>query len=324
MTGDPVRWGFLAAGFIATTALAPAVHASSKAKLQAVAASEAHRAERLEPARVYTDYRQVLDAPDVDAVYISLTNDQHLPWILAALKAGKPVLCEKPLTLNAAECREAFATAEDLGIPLVEATWMRWHPRHRRAGQLLEGAAGPVRRITATFTFDGVPRANYRLDSALGGGALLDLGPYVLAPLVDWAREPITVIRSAAEHNDTGADLRTTATLEGANCSSSITTSIVDPEQQALQVETDSRSLTWEEQPFSSWHAPCSLVITENNETRAEAFPPCDAYRLMVDAVSAHIRGDQAAYVPDASCSIRTAELIDAIRLEAAKGVTTP
>ena len=112
-----------------------------------------HRASILEPrGRAIDDYRAVLDDDQVEAVYISLTNEAHLRWITAALAAGKHVLCEKPITLNAAECRDAFAAAHAARLLLVEAAWTQWHPRTRRVNALIAaGELGDVRGISSSL-----------------------------------------------------------------------------------------------------------------------------------------------------------------------------
>jgi predicted dehydrogenase len=316
VTSDSVRWGFIGAGFIASTALAPAVHRAEGAELYAVAARERERAEKLEPQRAYDRYQDLLDDPTIDAVYISLTNDAHLPWIGAALAASKHVLCEKPLTLDATQCDEAWDAALAADRLLVEATWMRWHPRYRRADALLgQGANGQVRGILGTFTFDGVPESNYRLDPKLGGGALLDLGPYVLAPAVDWSPTTWSVSGSCSI-NDRGADVTTDATLISAETTAVLRVSIVHPERQALSVTAEGISVEWGDQPFTSWRQQAGLTLNDGSHQWHETFEPCDAYQLMVEHVSRAIRGDDDAYLPDPSASLETARLIDQIRVE--------
>ena len=318
MTHHSVRWGFLGAGFIATKALAPAAHASSGATLHAAASRDKERAESLEPERVHSTYRDLVDDETVEAVYIALSNDLHLPWILASLKAGKHVLCEKPLTMNEAECHQAFAAAEAHGRLLVEATWVRWHPRHRRVDALLaNGSQGPLREMEAVFTFGGVPDDNYRLNPALGGGALLDLGPYAVAPVVDWGNGEWSVSDAEVRHGDSGADLHAKATLTSTSGTAALEVGIDGPEVQKLRVSAADLSLTWVGQAFTSWHAESGLALSDGVTEWSETFPPCDAYQLMLEHVSRAIVGDGDAYVPPSSVSLRTASLIDAVREQA-------
>ena len=318
MTHDSVRWGFLGAGFIATEALAPAAHAASGVTLHAAASRDPKRARSLEPVRVHSTYRDLVDDETVDAVYIALSNDMHLPWILASMEAGKHVLCEKPLTMNEAECRKAFAAAETHGRLLVEATWVRWHPRHRRVTALLvNGGQGPLREIEARFTFGGVPDDNYRLDRARGGGALLDLGPYVVAPVVDWGSGEWSVSDADVRHADSGVDLHAKATLTSASGAAAFEVGIDGPERQDLRVSAADLSLTWVSQAFTSWHAESGLALSDGVKQWRETFPPCDAYQLMLEHVSRAIVGDDDAYVPPSSVSLRTASLIDAVRQQA-------
>ena len=106
-----VNWGFLGAGYVASRGLAPAVHASRGANLYAVASRDEQRSATLEPERIHATYKDLLADEHVDAVYISLSNSQHRERVTKSLEAGKHVLCEKPLGLNAQETEEMFATA---------------------------------------------------------------------------------------------------------------------------------------------------------------------------------------------------------------------
>src|ERR1700712_2246400 len=222
-TTDPVRWGFIGAGNIATRALGPAVRASYNAVLSAVGARDVSRAQQLggtfgpavgTPVTAYGSYEALLADPSIEAVYISLANDAHRPWSEAALAAGKHVLCEKPLAMDVAEVDSMTVAAKAAGRHLVEASWYRWHPRVRLAQQLLaDGAIGTVRHVTSVFTFDGVPAGNYRLDPAKGGGAVYDIGHYALSGAT-WAFGglPHEVV-AKQEIGPTGVDLTTDAVL---------------------------------------------------------------------------------------------------------------
>jgi len=310
------RWGFLGAGFVASRALAPAVHAASGARLEAVAAREPDRAAALRPERVHRAYGDLLADPSVDVVYIALTNDQHLPWTLAALAAGKDVLCEKPLGLSVSEVGRMTAAARDAGRLLVEATWYRWHPRTRRAEELVtSGALGPLRRVEATFTFGGVPSDNYRLDPARGGGAWLDVGCY-LANAVSWAAPGTSVasVTAQARRGSSGVDLAVDADLRlGPGIEASLLAGIDDVERQGLTVTGESGTLTFDgADAFTSWHTDSRLVWSARTD-HVEHFPPVDPYRLMVEAVGARRCGDPGAWLPPLEESLQTARVMEAV-----------
>jgi predicted dehydrogenase len=174
-----VNWGFLGAGFVASRGLAPAVHAARGANLYAVASRDEKRSATLEPARVHATYDDLLADESVDAVYISLSNSQHIEWVTKSLEAGKHVLCEKPLGLNAAETEAMFDSAARNGRLLIEAVWGRWHPRFARMVHLVtSGEIGDIQHIETAFTFTSEMTDNYRLNPSMGGGALLDVGCY--------------------------------------------------------------------------------------------------------------------------------------------------
>ena len=311
-----VRWGFIGAGFVATKALAPAVHASPIAVLQAAAARDVGRAAALEPAGFSSsEYRRVISDDAVDVVYISLTNDAHLAWIVEALEAGKHVLCEKPITRNASECRMAFDAARAANRLLVEAAWNQWHPRTRRLDELVHSdTLGRVRGVTAEFTFDGVPDGNYRLDASRGGGALLDVGPYVVRPIATWADASWSVDDVERTISDCGTDLRTRSRLSASNgATAHVLASFTDPEHQQLRLNTASGTVTCGSPAFTSWRQTSELEIVVDGQRWTEEFPSCDAYELMVSDVSRRIRGDEDAFVITPDESVACLQLMDLI-----------
>jgi xylose dehydrogenase (NAD/NADP) len=317
----PVRWGFLGAGFIASRALAPAVHRADGAVLQVVGARDVERAAALEPVRTASSYAEVCASDDVDAVYIALANDDHMPWALEALAAGKHVLCEKPLGLDAAQAAALARAAQDSGQLLVEATWSRWHPRTRRFEQLMAAVDGGPREVRTWFTFRGVPEGNYRLDPARGGGALLDVGCYaVSAALSALGADAVEVAEVDRQVGPTGVDLTTTAVLSHAHGTATVTGSFDRPESQGITVQAPGLSVEFVGQAFTTWQEPCALRIIEDGVERQEQFAACDPYRLMVEAMSARIGGADAWLLPLAD-SVAVAATLDAI---AASPATAP
>jgi predicted dehydrogenase len=316
------RWGFLGAGFIARTALAPAVHAASGSVLQACAARDRNRALDLQPVgRAYDDYDALVEDPDVDGVYVALANDAHLPAILGALAAGKHVLCEKPMCLTETETATAVSAAQAAGRLLVEASWYRWHPRTRRAEQLIaDGALGEVTNVETALCFSGVAARNYRLDPARGGGALYDVGCYAVSA-AHWALGDLAVVSADASYAETGVDLQTQAVLRGATGQAQVACSIDAPQRDVLRVQGTVGALTFADAPFMSYRAPAMLaVIDADGSARTEAFAPVDAYQLMVEAFAQRAGGrcdGNDAYVLPLAQSLRTARTLDAVRARA-------
>ncbi|WP_372671061.1 Gfo/Idh/MocA family protein [Amycolatopsis kentuckyensis] len=220
-----LRWGLLAAGTIAAH-FAAGVDESKHGTLTAVGARDGGRARefatRFEIPKAYGSYEDLLADPDVDAVYVSTPHALHKQWAIAAAEAGKHVLCEKPLTLTAADAEEVIAAARENDVFLMEAFMYRLHPQTRRLVELIaSGAIGEVRAVDTTFSFDSNPEETARLsDPALGGGGILDVGCYCtsLARLVAQAAtgqdvvEP-TEVSGMAELSPQGVDEYATGLL---------------------------------------------------------------------------------------------------------------
>src|SRR5262249_33758035 len=129
--------------------------------------------------RAYGSYEEVLADPAVEAIYVPLPNSLHCEWAIRAAEAGKHILCEKPLAMDAAECAAVGAAARDHGVVLMEAFMYRFHPQTERVRELIsQGALGEPRLIRASFTFRVTNPANIRLQPDLGGGSLMDVGCY--------------------------------------------------------------------------------------------------------------------------------------------------
>ncbi len=296
-----LRIGFLGAGFIAHRALGPAVHAANGVVLQAVAARQEQRARALEPVgRSYAGadaYAALLADPDVDAVYISLSNEAHEPWTLAALAAGKHVLCEKPLGLDVDQVRRMHDAADAAGLVLLEGFFYRWHPRMHRIGELVDaGDLGPVRELRSQFCFDGGEGlvANYRLEPERGGGALYDVGVYPLSAAHALLGADLSVTSAQVDIGPTGVDLRCTAELVApSGASVQIGCAISGPTGQSLRIDGGAGWVaTGEGETFTSWHAPSSLELgTPVGGEQVEHFEPVDPYRLMVEGFAAAVRG---------------------------------
>ena len=310
-----VRWGFIGAGTIATVALAPAVHAAAGAVLQAAAARDPARAKALGPVTVHETYDALLDDPDVDAVYISLSNEAHRPWTLAALAAGKHVLCEKPLGLTAGEVDQMQAARGDLLV--VEASWYRWHPRVRLAQQHL-ASIGPVEHVSAGFTFAGQLDGNYRMDPAKGGGALYDVGHYAVSAAL-WAvgRGLPDEVAATATLSASGVDLSTEAVLDWEGASAQVQAGIAVDLGQWLVITGAHGEIELRDAPYTSWtDDDTELWVSDGSGTQRLPVPAVDAYRLMVQEMSSVIEGGPGWVLPLAE-SRQTAAALDLVRAAA-------
>jgi xylose dehydrogenase (NAD/NADP) len=292
-----VRWGFLGAGAVATNFLAPAVHAADGAELYSVAARDSRRAAALAPSGpAYSTYEGLVADANVDAVYVALPNDRHRPLTMAALEAGKHVLCEKPLGLNVGDVDVMADAASRSGRLLAEALFYRWHPQTQRTEQLVrDGRIGEVRHVDAGFTFNGVAPDSFRLDPRHGGGALYDLGCYPISAALSAFGESPLAVEATVSRGPTGVDLSADLVLQFADGDAHLHVAIDEPARQWLSITGDELSLVVAERPFTAWFGPDSELRIGAEVTTV---PATDPYRLMVEQVTATIAGDPAYVVP--------------------------
>ena len=185
MMDRPVRWGILGAANIARQQMIPAILQSTNGAIQAIASKSGKAqafAEEFTIPTVLTDYEALLQLEEIDAVYIALPNSLHKEWIDKAIVAGKHVLCEKPIVLEAHELAEIFVAADRRKVHVMEAFMYRFHPQMIEARKLLEaGVIGEPLTIRSRFHFTMEDwQQDIRMQSALGGGVLWDIGGYCL------------------------------------------------------------------------------------------------------------------------------------------------
>lgn len=310
-----INWGFIGAGVVASKALAPAVRRASNAKLYAVASRDISKASNLSPERVYDNYDELINDPKVDAIYISLPNNFHAPIAIRALRSGKAVLCEKPLTMNYQESLELIEAAALSKSLLVEAIWYRWHPRLIKAcQQIAAGVIGEIKEIDAAFTYVNSNKGNYRFDPALGGGALLDLGPYPLhlIPSLFGSEARVELLDVNQEIGPSGVDLVTKVeALINGSIKFNFNVSFVGQLSQEISITGSNGGIKFlEGAAFTNWNEPSTLQVNDE----IYSFESVDAYQLMVEAVSDVILG-KPGWIPPHSESLFVMDLIDQIRV---------
>jgi predicted dehydrogenase len=181
----PLRWGILGVARI-NRALVPPLQSSARHALVAIASRDGARAAEAARQwgipRAHGSYEALLADREIDVVYVPLPNDLHVEWTVKAARAGKHVLCEKPLALSIADVDRVETAAHEAGVVVTEAFMYRHHPQTLRVKEMVSsGAVGTVRLVRGTFTFDLTNGGDYRLDPAQGGGSLWDVGCYPLS-----------------------------------------------------------------------------------------------------------------------------------------------
>jgi len=215
---EKVRWGVMGTADIARGAMIPGMQAAEHCELYAIAGRSPEKAERFRDQfgfrKAYGSYEELLADPEVQAVYIPLPNNLHCEWTVKALKAGKHVLCEKPLAVSEAQVKEMFRAAEENGVLLMEGFAYLHSPFAQTVkAELDTGAIGEIRYMESAFINGERPDTDIRLRRETCGGAMYDLGCYAVS-MAMWMleKEPDTVL-ATAKFSERKIDLYTSAML---------------------------------------------------------------------------------------------------------------
>jgi predicted dehydrogenase len=215
-----LRWGILSTADIGLTKVIPGIQRAARCEVVAIASRDAARAEaaarQLAIPRAHTSYEALLADPDVDAVYIPLPNHLHAEWTIAAARAGKHVLCEKPLAMTAPDAERMIAACHEAGVGLMEAFMYRLHPSWVAVRELV--ASGRIGRLVAVqswFSYYNDDPTNIRNMLPAGGGALYDIGCYnVNLSRMLFGAEPERVSGTVLRDPVMGIDTLVAGTLE--------------------------------------------------------------------------------------------------------------
>ena len=330
----PVQWGVLGTAHIALDKVIPAMQNSQLSRVVAIASRTEERAQaaaaRLGIERAYGSYEQLLADPDVEAIYIPLPNHLHVPWTLRAAEAGKHVLCEKPIALNAAQARELLPAREEHGVLIGEAFMVRTHPQWLTVRELVRsGELGELRLITCQFSYDKRDPANIRNRLEYGGGALFDIGCYPIT-LSRWLydAEPHSVVALLERDPELRIDRLTSALLQfpSGQCVFSCATQLAPYQRMHIH---GTRARVEVEIPFNAPpDQPCRVFIDDGRDVfgsgvRTATFPVVDQYTIQADAFSRAIRGHGAVPVT-LEDAIANMSVLDAVFRSAETGSWEP
>jgi predicted dehydrogenase len=279
---EVIRWGILGTGNIATS-FATSVATMPDARLVAVGSRSMSTAdaygEQFGITRRYASYEELANDPEVDVVYIATPHSLHLENMLLCFEAGKPVLCEKPFTINAAQARQAVSEARRRNLFVMEATWMRFVPLMvELRKQLAVGIIGELRMVTADFGIRVDFDPNFRLfNPNLGGGGMLDVGIYPLSLAQMLLGTPTQVV-GLAELGETGVDEQSAAVLSYAGGQLAVLHNAIRTEtpQEATIIGTEGwiriHSPWWMPEEMTIYRAgeepqPCEIPFAANGYT---------------------------------------------------------
>ncbi len=320
-----IRWGIIGASDFARNHMAPAINAARDASLDALATSNPRKAvgfQAIAPhLRVHGSYDALLADPQIDAVYIPLPNHLHVEWTLKALDAGKAVLCEKPLTLKAADFDPAIAKRDATGLLAAEAFMIVHHTQFQRARDLVrEGAIGRVVHVDSHFSYDNRGATdNIRNRSETGGGVLPDIGVYTAGAARFVTGQEPQVIRDANIRFENGVDVTATvsAMFETFSYTSTVSMRMHNRQDLTITGETGMIRLTC---PYNAnVHDVAELILeTQGGVKTVERWPAENHYVTQVEAFGRAMRGEED-YACPLELSQGTQRMIDMI-YEAARG----
>lgn len=321
--GD-LRWGILSTARIGVEKVIPGIKKADRCAVMAIASRDADRArvaaDKLAIPKAHGSYEALLSDADVDAVYIPLPNHLHAEWTIAAARAGKHVLCEKPLALSATDAQRMVDVCATEGVRLMEAFMYRLHPSWVAVRELVaSGRIGRLRTVQSWFSFFNDDPRNIRNVLEYGGGALMDIGCYsVNLSRMLFDGEPARVAASVRRDPVTGVDVLTTGILEFEDGVATFTCSTrVESDQRVHAYGTEGRISIGI--PFNiPPDRPTEVFLTAgggppvNPHTEVMTFEPADQYAIEAERFARAVLDDEPTPIPpdDAVANMRVIERV--------------
>jgi len=322
-----VRWGILSTADIGVRKVIPGIRKAARCEVVAIASRDGEQAravaDQLGIPSAHASYEALLADPGVDAVYIPLPNHMHMDWTIAALRAGKHVLCEKPLAMTADDAQRMVDVAHETGLHLMEAFMYRQHPSWVAAMELVEsGRIGTLTAVQSWFSYYNDDATNIRNIVEYGGGALFDIGCYTinLSRMV-FGGEPSHIQASVRRDRATGVDALVSAILDFDGGIASFTCAIRSESDQRVHIYGTEGRISIDI-PFNiPPDRPTRIRLTAGGDppvapdTTVLEFPTTDPYTAEVERfVSAVLDGGPTPVPPeDAVANLRVIDAIFAI-----------
>lgn len=327
---EKVRWGVLGAANIAIKKVIPAMQIGKFCEITAIGSRNEEKAKRaakdLQIPKFYDSYEELLNDSEIEAIYNPLPNNLHLEWTIKAANAGKHILCEKPLGMNAEEVRKLIETRDKTGVKIQEAFMVRTHPKWQKVSELIKsGRIGKVEAINGFFSYFNNDKSNIRNKKEMGGGALMDIGCYCInTSRFIFENEPQRVSSLITNDEETGIDKLTSVMLDFPNGHAAFTCSTqLVPFQRMQFFGTKGRIEV--EIPFNiPPKTPTRIFIDDGADLYGKnieiiEFPAADQYLIQGDLFSKAIlkNSEQAVSLED---SFANMAVIDAVFRSAESG----
>ena len=298
-----IRWGILSTANIGMEKVTPAIMASPHSEVVAIASRDLEKAKaaaaKLGIPRAFGSYEELFADPEIDAIYNPLPNHLHVPMTLAAGRAGKHVLCEKPIALSGAEAEQLRQLPSDRIV--LEAFMIRFHPQWLRAREIIRsGELGEVRAINAVFTYFNNDPANVRNQADIGGGGIMDIGCYpVTTGRFLFDAEPQRVVSLVDRDPQFGTDRLASVLMDfgGGRQLNFICSTQLTGEQSVTVLGTKAKL-----EIIIPYNAPANerTAVTvdtgapfDGSLARRDILPACDQYTEQAEAFALAVLGEQ-------------------------------
>jgi len=322
-----LRWGILSTAKIAKEQVVPAIMQSETGIVAAVASRDASRAagfaRRFGIEHAFDKYEAMLNSDAIDAVYIPTVTSTHVEWAIGAAEAGKHVLVEKPLALNADEIDPVIAARDAADVIVSEAFMVTYHPQWLKVRDLIAGGAiGTLRVVQGAFSYFNRDGSNMRNVADLGGGALPDIGVYpTVATRFVTGHEPTDVVATIDFDPEFGTDVFANVTMRFGGFDLSFYLGTQLAQRQSMVFHGD-KGFIEVQTPFNAGLYDSDRVTlhsADHREAQTFAFPGVNQYQLQVDAFARHVAGSgQALFTLESSRANQRA--IDAVYRAAESG----
>lgn len=288
-----VKWGIISTALIGTEKVIPGMQKGELCDIYAICSRNLPlaqaAAEKLDIPKAYGSYEELLQDPEIEAVYNPLPNHLHIPWSIKALEAGKHVLCEKPIAISSSEGQKLVDAAHaHPQLKVMEAFMYRFHPQWQYTRQLvLDGGIGTLRTIQTFFSYYNDDPTNIRNMADIGGGGMLDIGCYAISlSRFIFGAEPTRVTGMLEYDPDYKTDIIGSVMMQFEKGTSTFTISTKVEDYQRVLIMGTSGWIEIEI-PFNApQDKPCKLWYTQKGKTEEVVFETADQYMLQGEAFS--------------------------------------